>query len=65
VASGTFVDAARLDNTGNSVPDLAPAARVPCVASIYQLDGLVRRAPALQRTADGRDGKVTGGEVAA
>ena len=65
VASGAFVDAARLDNTGNVVPDLAPAARVPCVASIYQLDGLVRRAPALQSTADGRDGKVAAGEVAA
>ncbi|MDR7153001.1 NADH-quinone oxidoreductase subunit G [Hydrogenophaga palleronii] len=65
VASGAFVDATHLDNTGNVVPDLAPAARVPCVASIYQLDGLVRRAPALQSTADGRDGKVTAGEVAA
>jgi NADH-quinone oxidoreductase subunit G len=27
---------------------------VPVVASIYQLDGLVRRAPSLQMTADGR-----------
>jgi len=27
----------------------------PCVASIYQLDGIVRRAPALQATADARD----------
>ena len=27
----------------------------PCTASIYQLDGLVRRAPALQLTADARD----------
>jgi hypothetical protein len=26
------------------------------VASIYQLDGLVRRAPALQQTADARTG---------
>jgi NADH-quinone oxidoreductase subunit G len=26
----------------------------PCVASIYQLDGLVRRAPSLQRTADAK-----------
>jgi NADH-quinone oxidoreductase subunit G len=26
----------------------------PCVASIYQLDGLVRRAPSLQLTADAR-----------
>ncbi|HEX5738071.1 MAG TPA: NADH-quinone oxidoreductase subunit NuoG, partial [Hydrogenophaga sp.] len=54
VASGAFVDAARLDNAGSVVPDLAPATRVPCVASIYQLDGLVRRAPALQLTSDGR-----------
>jgi len=65
VVSGAFVDAARLDNSGNVVPDLAPANRVPCVASIYQLDGLVRRAPALQSTSDGRDGRVTSGEVAA
>lgn len=65
VASGAFVDASRLDNSGSVVPDLAPAARVPCVASIYQLDGLVRRAPALQSTSDGRDGKVSQGEVAA
>ncbi|MDO8903024.1 NADH-quinone oxidoreductase subunit NuoG [Hydrogenophaga sp.] len=65
VASGAFVDVMRLDNAGSVVPDLAPAARVPCVASIYQLDGLVRRAPALQITSDGRDGKVSSGEVAA
>jgi len=26
----------------------------PCVASIYQLDGLVRRAPSLQSTADAK-----------
>ncbi len=52
------------------VPDHAPANRLsnactlpssgfdspvePCVASIYQLDGIVRRAPALQSTADAR-----------
>jgi NADH-quinone oxidoreductase subunit G len=30
------------------------ADEAPCVASIYQLDGLVRRAPALQLTADAR-----------
>jgi NADH-quinone oxidoreductase subunit G len=65
VASGTMVDAARLDNTTQATPDLTPAGRVPCVASIYQLDGLVRRAPALQRTADGRDAMVTAGEIAA
>jgi len=65
VASGAVVDAMRLDNSGSTVPDLSPAARVPCVASIYQLDGLVRRAPALQSTSDGRDGKPASVEVAA
>ncbi len=65
VTPGGFVDAPRLDNSGSAVPDLAPAARVPCVASIYQLDGVVRRAPALQSTADGRGGKVSQSGVAA
>ncbi len=46
--------AAGLSNATNATPDLTPAAGTPCVASIYQLDGLVRRAPALQRTADAR-----------
>ena len=35
----------------------------PCVASIYQLDGIVRRAPALQSTADAKAGQTL--EVAA
>jgi len=30
------------------------AGLIPAVASIYQLDGLVRRAPSLQLTADAR-----------
>jgi NADH-quinone oxidoreductase subunit G len=34
---------------------LAGNADTPCVASIYQLDGLVRRAPSLQLTADARN----------
>ncbi|HEY1103434.1 MAG TPA: NADH-quinone oxidoreductase subunit NuoG [Burkholderiaceae bacterium] len=46
--------AAVLSNATAATPDLAPAPGVPCVASIYQLDGLVRRAPALQLTADAR-----------
>jgi NADH-quinone oxidoreductase subunit G len=57
-------------NSGGEVPGKVPAERLsnacdvpaalqavstePCVASIYQLDGLVRRAPALQMTADAR-----------
>ena len=32
----------------------AAAGLIPAVASIYQLDGLVRRAPSLQLTADAR-----------
>ncbi len=54
VASGAPVDAARLDNACDAAIDLAPAAGEPCVASIYQLDGLVRRAASLQLTADAR-----------
>ncbi len=40
----------------NSVPlgaiDVSPVSGNPCVASIYQLDGIVRRAASLQLTAD-------------
>ncbi|TSE27120.1 NADH-quinone oxidoreductase subunit NuoG [Tepidimonas aquatica] len=54
VADGAFVPAERLDNTTTAALNLAPARRAPCVASIYQLDALVRRAPALQATADAR-----------
>ena len=54
VAQGAVVDAARLNNRTSAAVDLSPAQAAPCVASIYQLDGLVRRAPALQLTADAR-----------
>ncbi|MDZ4100874.1 MAG: NADH-quinone oxidoreductase subunit NuoG [Hydrogenophaga sp.] len=54
VASGAVVDTARLNNSSAASIDTAPASVEPCVASIYQLDGLVRRAPALQMTADAR-----------
>ena len=43
---------ARLSNACVQAIDLTPAAQAPVIASIYQLDGLVRRAPALQHTAD-------------
>ena len=49
-----FVPAVRLGNVTSSRIDLTPAASEPAVASIYQLDGLVRRATSLQLTADGR-----------
>ncbi|WP_439520252.1 NADH-quinone oxidoreductase subunit NuoG [Hydrogenophaga sp.] len=55
VASGALVDAGRLNNASSSTAiDVAPASSEPCVASIYQLDGLVRRATSLQLTADAR-----------
>ncbi|TSE31315.1 NADH-quinone oxidoreductase chain 3 [Tepidimonas thermarum] len=66
VASGAFVPADRLDNRV-ALPriDLTPAAGEPCVAAIYQLDALVRRAPALQATADGRAGRAAAEGVCA
>ncbi|MEZ5643756.1 MAG: NADH-quinone oxidoreductase subunit NuoG [Burkholderiaceae bacterium] len=60
VAAGDVVDSARLSNAdagvGPAGADLAPARSQPCVASIYQLDGLVRRATSLQLTRDARAG---------
>ena len=44
--------AAHLSNACIQAIDLTPATQAPITASIYQLDGLVRRAPALQHTAD-------------
>ncbi|NIC43468.1 NADH-quinone oxidoreductase subunit NuoG [Aquabacterium sp. A08] len=54
VAAGSVVDAARLDNRTSAPIDTSVTSGTPCVAAIYQLDGLVRRAPSLQLTADGR-----------
>ncbi len=54
VADGQMVDLARLDNSSNAAIDTSPATSEPCVAAIYQLDSLVRRASSLQLTADGR-----------
>lgn len=51
----TQVPAELLVNTTKAPLQAARAvAAEPCVASIYQLDSLVRRAPSLQLTADGR-----------
>lgn len=53
----THVAAERLNNDAPANLDLAApgnAAAVPVTASIYQLDGLVRRATSLQLTADAR-----------
>jgi NADH-quinone oxidoreductase subunit G len=55
-AGGTaMVSAALLNNAQAMLPPAAgPAVGEPAVASIYQLDGLVRRATSLQLTADAR-----------
>jgi len=45
---------ARLSNATQAQIDTARVEHVPAVASIYQLDGIVRRAPSLQLTADAR-----------
>ena len=50
-----FVPASQLSNTNLPVSDSVQVDVAPCVASIYQLDGIVRRSPALQLTADARD----------
>ncbi|MCZ4312886.1 NADH-quinone oxidoreductase subunit NuoG [Comamonadaceae bacterium G21597-S1] len=56
--SGTLVAADKLGNQTSAAIDLAPADGEPCVASIYQLDSLVRRAGSLQLTADARQAAV-------
>jgi NADH-quinone oxidoreductase subunit G len=45
---------ARLSNQTQAAIDISPSAQMPVTASIYQLDGLVRRSGPLQRTADAR-----------
>ena len=53
--SQSQVPAEQLSNsTKKNMAVSGPAAQEPVVASIYQLDGIVRRAPALQMTADAR-----------
>ena len=49
-----WVPADKLGNQTSAGVDLTAATAEPVVASIYQLDGIVRRAPALQMTADAR-----------
>ncbi len=44
----------RLSNATQAAIDLTPATTEPVIASIYQLDGIVRRACSLQLTADAK-----------
>ena len=48
--------AARLSNACSAWIDVSPVPGQPASASIYQLDGLVRRAASLQQTADAKGG---------
>ncbi len=59
-AQSAQVPAVRLDNSSTSAIQLTAGEGVPAVASIYQLDSLVRRASSLQLTADARQGVVEG-----
>jgi NADH-quinone oxidoreductase subunit G len=52
------VPAALLSNACKAAIDLSAASGEPASANIYQLDGIVRRAPALQLTADARSQEV-------
>jgi NADH-quinone oxidoreductase subunit G len=45
---------AMLSNACSASVDVTPTTVQPAVASIYQLDSLVRRAPSLQLTADAK-----------
>ena len=47
-----------LSNVCSAQVDVSPAAGQPASAAIYQLDSLVRRAPALQLTADANQARV-------
>ncbi|MES2687898.1 MAG: NADH-quinone oxidoreductase subunit NuoG [Pseudomonadota bacterium] len=53
-AQSAQVPAERLDNSSTSAIQLTAGQGAPVVASIYQLDSLVRRATSLQLTADAR-----------
>jgi NADH-quinone oxidoreductase subunit G len=56
-AQTTALSNAVSNATASAIHTLA-ASYVPCTATLYQLDGLVRRAPALQLTADARQASV-------
>ncbi|MBP9906209.1 MAG: NADH-quinone oxidoreductase subunit G [Rhodoferax sp.] len=57
-----FLSAEQLNNTSRlDVPATSVPTGEPCVAAIYQLDGIVRRAGSLQMTSDARSVKT--GEV--
>jgi NADH-quinone oxidoreductase subunit G len=56
-AQASHVQGGRLGNAATGSVELSAPAGKPVTASIYQLDGIVRRAPSLQLTADARVAK--------
>jgi len=60
VGQEPVIAASALSNQPAQAGEAVSAAGEPVVAPIYQLDGLVRRAPALQRTADARGAREGG-----
>jgi NADH-quinone oxidoreductase subunit G len=60
-----FVREGQLSNRTAAGVDLAAVQARPASAAIYQLDGIVRRAPSLQLTADGRAARLAPEGVAA
>jgi len=59
VLAAATAQPAKLSNATQAAIQVVATAVEPVVASIYQLDGLVRRAPSLQLTADAREQGVT------
>jgi NADH-quinone oxidoreductase subunit G len=57
-AQASHVQGDKLGNATSASIDLSAAAGQPASAAIYELDGIVRRAPSLQLTADARASKV-------
>jgi NADH-quinone oxidoreductase subunit G len=57
-ANEAFVQDARLSNATAAAFDLSASGKAPVSAAIYQLDSIVRRAPALQLTADAQGARV-------
>ena len=53
------IDSARLSNQSNAAVQWGANAGSPVVASMYQLDSLVRRAPALQATVDAKNAEAS------
>lgn len=62
--TGQLVQSSKLSNAQTLVSAVSASSLVPCTASIYQLDGLVRRSPSLQMTADARAAAASTGVAA-